>query len=1059
MLLLCSGDIENNPGPDINPQDLRVMHINTQSIRGKIDLIEAESSKFDIITVSESWLSPSDNNNSINLTGFHPPIRRDRPYDPHGGVAIYVRNMLYCKPRPDLQLQGLEAVWIQTKLDQDHLLIGSYYRPPNSPAQYWSLIKDSIQKVNDTGSKFIILGDFNTDWLHNPSHHLTNILNQFQMTQLINTPTRVTNTTSTCLDLIMLQCKHLVTKTEVLPEICSDHQVPCIHIKNNKTRERPFKRTIYNYKKIDHEKFRRLLTQSDLESILSEQDVNSSALNFTNTLFDIANKCMPSKRITIRQNDAAWINDEIKLLINNKNIIHKQAKQKNTAAEWAKFRQARNHLTSKIRERKLQYTKELDAQICDSHNFGTKEWWRLVNTFMSKKGINTNEIPPLELNGQVYYSNKEKADIFNNFFISQSTLLGNNDPIPDLELSNGPILSTIELSENDVKKAIDNLDTNKAVGPDLIHNVLLKAASTCITKPLTNFFNKCLLESKFPDSWKIAHVSPLYKKGPREMPSNYRPISLLSCVGKLFERCIHIQILAFLIQKNFIVQSQSGFIPGDSTINQLLSIYNDICSSFDKGTTTQAIYLDITKAFDRVWHRGLIAKLNAAGIQGSLLNWFKDYLNNRKQAVVIKGQISDFHTIHAGVPQGSVLGPLLFLIYINDIVLNLQSLIKLFADDTSLSLSLADPTRRAEILNEDLTTISLWANKWKVIFNENKTKVVNFIQGADDCEELRLNNNNLVSINEHKHLGLTLQSNLKWDSHIRFIENKVNMLISCLTSYKYKLGRKGLENLYKSYIMPHYDYADIIYDNCSDTLANVLEELHLHAIRTITGLIRGTSHQKLYDESGFSTLKERRRRHKLIAYKKIILGLYPNYLSAIIPPLVSANNPYPRRRPQERVLPHCRTEIYRKSFIPSTTELWNNLPLSVKNSQSISEFKRYLSSFDPVIPLYYYAGDRIEQIIHCRLRSGMSDLNEDLYSRHIQLNRSCSCGYRYENARHYLLFCVNFIEARRNTIYSLPADWIDTQTLLFGSPRLNNEENVAVVLRVHEFIRLTKRFS
>ena len=176
------------------------------------------------------------------------------------------------------------------------------------------------------------------------------------------------------------------------------------------------------------------------------------------------------------------------------------------------------------------------------------------------------------------------------------------------------------------------------------------------------------------------------------------------------------------------------------------------------------------------------------------------------------------------------------------------------------------------------------------------------------------------------------------------------MLINCLRHFKYKLGRKALEIMYKYFILPLFDYADIIWDNCTNTQSNMLENLHLEAIRIITGSVRGTSHQKLYNESGFCTLKERRKRHKLIQFHKMINNTCPDYLSDLLPPLVSTTNPYHRRRPYERIIPSFRTELFRNSFFPSTTLLWNNLPVNIQESSSLSEFKRYLINNDTKVP-------------------------------------------------------------------------------------------------------------
>ena len=390
-------------------------------------------------------------------------------------------------------------------------------------------------------------------------------------------------------------------------------------------------------------------------------------------------------------------------------------------------------------------------------------------------------------------------------------------------------------------------------------------------------------------------MTPIHKKGDKQKCENYRPISLLSCIGKVLEKCVQKHVFDYLIDNNLLTDAQSGFIPKDSTAFQLTCIYDDFCKFLDSQTTAQVIFFDISKAFDKVWHKALLYKMYALGIRGQLLEWFKDYLTNRKQAVILKGSISTYRPVLAGVPQGSVLGPVLFLIYINDIVQDIQSSVKLFADDTSMYLGLEDTTTRTNILNSDLDKINSWANKWKVKFNETKTKLMTISNHTTpDTQPLIFNNDTLEEIDSHKHLGVIIQNNCKWDRHIKSILSKCRILVGCLRSFKYRLSRKSLETMYKSFIMPHFDFSDVIWDNCTDHQSEALEALHLDALRTIVGTVRGTSHQKLYAESGFIPLKERRKRHKIMLYSKIVNGIVPTYLKNRLPDLVANINPYHR---------------------------------------------------------------------------------------------------------------------------------------------------------------------
>ena len=453
--------------------------------------------------------------------------------------------------------------------------------------------------------------------------------------------------------------------------------------------------------------------------------------------------------------------------------------------------------------------------------------------------------------------------------------------------------------------------------------------------------------------------------------------------------------------------------------------------------------------------------MHAIGIRNELLDWFKDYLKHRKQAVTIKGETSSYLEIQAGVPQGSVLGPTLFLIFINDIVSDIVSTIKLFADDTSIYLSLNDAHMRTVILNDDMRKISNWAKKWKVDFNPDKSKLMTITnKQSPETQQLEFCGTQLNESIEHKHLGVILRNDCKWNSHINSIIEKTRIQIACLRSHKYKLGRRTLEIMYKSFILPHFDYADFLWDNCSETLSDELEKLNLDAIRTITGAVRGTSHHKLYEESGILPLKERRRRHKLIMYYKLISGLTPNYLKDSLPPLVSDINPYHRRNPLERYTPRCRLSLYQDSFFPSTTAAWNNLPDKIKTISSASQFKQQLAINDVRVPTYYYCFDRIAEIIHCKIRLEMSDLKGDLFKRHLTDDKTCDCGFFEENARHYFFDCTKYIEARNATIHSNQIlNNTDLRTLTHGKQNLSIQENMHIFRTVQEFIKKSNRFG
>ena len=342
-----------------------------------------------------------------------------------------------------------------------------------------------------------------------------------------------------------------------------------------------------------------------------------------------------------------------------------------------------------------------------------KAYWSILKAVLNNKKIPC--IPPIFHNNNYITEFKGKTQIFNKFFAKQCTLVENTSKPPtDSSKRTNNLFSTISFTKDDIANTIKNL--NKVHGFDMISIRMLKICGDSILKPLELIFKSCIESGKFPIEWKKANV-PVHKKNNKQLIENYLPISLLPVCGKILERIIYNKKFEFFSENELISHNQSGFRPGDSCINQLLCITHDIYQSLDDGLETRGVFLDISKAFDKVWHEGLLFKLKQNIISGNLLNVITDFLYQRKQRVFLNGEHSSWTNTEAEIPQGSILGPLFFLIYINDLSDGLTANPKLFADDTSLFSVIDNINSTANDLNCDLMKISNWAIQWKMRFN------------------------------------------------------------------------------------------------------------------------------------------------------------------------------------------------------------------------------------------------------------------------------------------------------------------------------------------------------
>ena len=459
---------------------------------------------------------------------------------------------------------------------------------------------------------------------------------------------------------------------------------------------------------------------------------------------------------------------------------------------------------------------------------------------------------------------------------------------------------------------------------------------------------------------------------------------------------------------------------------------------------------------------GLIAKLKHYGICGPLLNWFISYLTNRFQRVVIPGGVSGWLEILAGVPQGSIIGPLLYIIFINDIVKEIHSNIRLFADDTSLYIVVDFPDSAAQILNLDLERLYNWAVQWLVKFNPIITESLLFSRRVNlqDHPTLFFNDVPIQEVVSHKHLGVYLSQRCDWQKHIDFIKEKAWSRINLLRMLKFTINRKSLETIYFAYIRSLLEYADVLWDNCTQQQCNEIEKIQLEAGRIVTGATKLVEIDKLYKELGWLKLSERRDLHKLFLFFKMNHVLSPLYLSNLLPLHVGELSSYRLRNAENYVGIHANTRAYAESFLPSTLQAWNNLPEAVLSADTLGAFKHFLTLVTPKVPAYYDCGDRLDQILYTRLRTECSSLNQHLFRRNLVQNPYCLCG-EIENNKHFLLTCPRHTQMRSEMVLSIQQKTnveLTTDVLLFGTDAVSVEVNTFIFKAVQKYIKLSKRF-
>ena len=676
LLILLSGDVEVNPGPSRNLM-LNVGHINARSlnVEDKFDEITSlvVEQQLSIFAVSETWLNSGITGDLLSIPGFSPMFRLDRSDGRRaGGVALYISSDYLSKRREDLEHSDFELLFVEVKINSLTFVCGVCYRPPNYNSIVNNALLDHLQfcldEINKVPGTFVLLfGDFNADFVMGETlpnndfgSHLYRWLECNGLFQVINEPTRITAHSATLLDLIITNSPgYFVNSGTISPPSNCDHSLVYARMSISLEKQKCYTRHIWDYSKIDVNALREVLENTAWDEVFyNVDDVDELYNRWFQRFHHILESFVPKRTVIIRPRDKPWMNSKIRIAIRKRNRLLKFFCRRKSPRTWENYRLQRNLTTALIRKCKVSYFANLNKKLQDP-KLGPKKWWGIVKSLYGSKI--QSKIPVIQDGTRVITDAKEKAALFNEYFISQCKVENNNAPVPILnEFQTSIILSHLSTTENEVKDLLSTVDVSKGCGVDGVGNFLIKTCAFGIANSFSRFINISLSNGKFPLSWKLANVIPIFKKDNRQSKENYRPVSLLSSLSKVCEKIVFIRLYNFLLEIHFLNPFQSGFRPGDSTVNQLVFIVHKIYEALEEGKEVRMVFLDISKAFDKVWHKGLLRRLESLGVRDPLLKWIKSYLSKRKQRVIIDGQSSDWMQIEAGVPQGSVLGPLLF---------------------------------------------------------------------------------------------------------------------------------------------------------------------------------------------------------------------------------------------------------------------------------------------------------------------------------------------------------------------------------------------------------------
>lgn len=834
-----------------------VLHINTCSAASKheeiCDFVTEFSLKFSAILLTETWYN--DGCTTLSLPGYN-NFFLNRPQQRGGGVAIYVkegpRYVLvpdFCKVTEDYEILTLRE---NTKF------ITVVYRPPHGNTyNFFSFFENLLDYISVNNLHLVCGGDFNINILESTREaaDFQKILSSTGFTNLISTASRVTLNTASALDLIITNVENTVLHAGTLASGISDHcpvfaAFDCI-VTDKKRKFEPL--VIQHLSQAALQSFGHEISKCDWSHVTRTKDVNEAYCRFVETFLRIYVKHFPFK--TCKQSKKIrkpWVTRAHLDMIKNKNKLYHLFLRTRCPSQLTEFKSLRNKLNSELKRAKITYYHSIFSDISKKRPDAA---WKVMNSVLGrdKKHVTPESIL---VDGQ-RVTGTVLAEHFNAYFVNAAMpdykrKSGSMSHTQFLEYSVSDSLFLTPTDEDEIVRMFMSLTNSRALDVNNMQIKPVKYVIACISSVLKHIFNLAMVTATFPEEMKKAKVSVIYKGGDQQCMKNYRPISVLPVFSKGLEKIICNRITSFFSSKHILSDSQFGFRKGRSTETALLTMKEFIVHNIEKRLYTLGLFIDFSKAFDSLSHQILADKLFACGIRGKPLDLLKSYLQNRQQYVCLQGSKSPFLSISRGVPQGSILGPLLFNLYINDLV-NIDKSAKfvIYADDSTILFSGPNVGDLVSECNNTLSTLSTWSSLNELKINPTKTKIVIFHARSKTVQLLNpisYEGQNIAVVDEHKILGVTFSSHLSWNSHVEELCRRLSSTTGALSRCQRLLPTKVKLQIYYALFASHLNYCNLVWITTTKQNLNKILLLQKKILRHIADIPYLASTRTVFQE-------------------------------------------------------------------------------------------------------------------------------------------------------------------------------------------------------------------